>query len=55
MARPESKSVDVKKLAGGERGWRVRVGSWRLIVDIVSERRTINVLRVLRRREAYRR
>ena len=46
-------SVDLKKLQGG-RGWRVRVGEWRIIAEMISQSGIIRVSRVLNRRDAYR-
>jgi mRNA interferase RelE/StbE len=46
-------TVDLKKLQGG-RGWRVRVGEWRVIAEMISGAGVIRVARVLSRRDAYR-
>ena len=45
---------DVVKLRGYEGEWRLRVGQWRVRLAFEHETRTIRVLRVLHRREAYR-
>jgi mRNA interferase RelE/StbE len=45
--------ADLRKLQGG-RGWRLRVGNWRVIVDLDNAGGTITVGRVLNRRDAYR-
>jgi mRNA interferase RelE/StbE len=47
-------SVDLKKLAGEEDLYRIRVGDYRAIVQLGPEADTAYVLRVDNRREAYR-
>lgn len=49
LPRPTS----VKKLAGGK-GWRIRIGDYRVIYDIDDTARTITIGRVMHRREVYR-
>jgi mRNA interferase RelE/StbE len=44
---------DFKKLQGG-RGWRLRVGHWRVILDLDNRSGVMRVARVLNRRDAYR-
>jgi mRNA interferase RelE/StbE len=46
-------SVDLKKLAGSD-GWRVRVGQWRILLDLDSPAGVMRVSRVLNRRDACR-
>ncbi len=41
------------KLEGGE-GWRVRFGDYRIVYLVVDAQRTVTVVRVRHRREAYR-
>ena len=43
-----------KKLVGGERDWRVRVGDYRALYEIDDAEKTVRVLNVKHRREAYR-
>lgn len=43
---------DVKHLSGKPNRWRLRVGDYRAIMDIMAE--VITVLRVAHRREVYR-
>ena len=45
---------DLLKLHGRESEWRLRVGQWRVRLTFIKENRTIEVLRVQHRREAYR-
>ena len=45
---------DPLKLHGREAEWRLRVGQWRVRLTFIKENRTIEVLRVQHRREAYR-
>lgn len=44
----------VRKLQGQPAEWRLRVGDWRIRFVFDYPNRTIEVLRVLHRREAYR-
>jgi mRNA-degrading endonuclease RelE of RelBE toxin-antitoxin system len=44
---------DFKKLQGG-RGWRLRVGHWRVRLELDSRSGVMRVLHVLNRRDAYR-
>ena len=48
-------SVDVVKMAEHEINFRMRVGDWRILFDRDEATRTIQVRRILHRREAYRR
>ena len=50
----ESREGDVIKLHGRGNEWRMRVGDWRVILDIENEVGIVYVIRVLHRREAYR-
>ena len=43
-----------KKLVGGERDWRVRVGDYRVLYEIDDAGKAVRVLNVKHRREAYR-
>lgn len=42
------------KIAGSERDWRIRIGDYRVIYEVDDKARTIKVMRVRHRREAYR-
>jgi mRNA interferase RelE/StbE len=42
-------------MSDGREGWRLRVGDWRVLLDIDENARTIKVLRVLPRGRAYER
>ncbi len=46
--------ADLRKLAGGENEWRLRVGRWRAIIGFDNTGGTMTVLRVLPRDRAYR-
>ena len=55
----DSLSVDpfppgIKKLHGGDRSYRMRVGDYRVIYEIASSRLVIEVIRVRHRKDAYR-
>lgn len=46
--------VDLKKLKGYENLWRLRVGDYRIILEIREQEITVYALRVMHRREVYR-
>ena len=46
--------ADVKKLTGRSDQWRLRVGRWRVILQMDNSTGTLYALRVLPRSEAYR-
>jgi mRNA interferase RelE/StbE len=45
---------DVKKLAGMERTWRLRVGEYRIVYEVDNGRLIVLVVRIADRRDAYR-
>ncbi len=47
-------AVDLRKLAGRENEWRLRVGKWRAVLELDTRSGEIHVLRVLPRSRAYR-
>lgn len=47
-------SLDIRKLAGSRHAWRLRVGQWRVILELQNQSGEIHVLRVLPRSTAYR-
>jgi mRNA interferase RelE/StbE len=42
-----------KKLAGGQKEWRIRVGDYRVVYEIEDVARTVDVTRIAHRREVY--
>ena len=42
-----------KKLKGGDKEWRIRVGDYRIVYVIDDAARTVDVTRIAHRREAY--
>ena len=44
----------VRKLAGAQEGWRVRVGDYRILYQIDDDAQTMTIVRVKHRRDAYR-
>ncbi len=48
-------SAQLAKLEGGGNRWRLRVGTWRVLLDLDNRAGLITVTRVLDRRDAYRR
>ena len=62
LARPiqaleeDPRPAGVRKLRGEERTWRIRVGPYRIVYDVLDERALVVILKVTRRSEAtYRR
>jgi mRNA interferase RelE/StbE len=47
-------TVDFRKLAGGSGLWRLRVGRWRVIVELNAGSGLMAVSRIVDRRDAYR-
>jgi mRNA interferase RelE/StbE len=43
-----------RKLSGSENDWRIRVGDYRVIYEIVDKIRVVRVYRIRHRREVYR-
>lgn len=52
LAHPELASL--RKLKNRPRAWRLRVGDWRVILEIKGMEGTIYVMRIKHRKEAYR-
>ena len=42
-----------KKLKGGDKEWRIRVGDYRIVYEIDDTARTVDVTRIAHRREVY--
>ena len=42
-----------KKLKGGDKQWRIRVGDYRVVYEIDDRARTVDVTRIAHRREVY--
>jgi mRNA interferase RelE/StbE len=42
-----------KKLKGGDREWRIRIGDYRIVYVINDDVKTIDVTRIAHRREVY--
>jgi len=42
-----------KKLKGGEREWRIRVGDYRIVYEIDDAAQAVDVTRIAHRREVY--
>ncbi|MCA1705538.1 MAG: type II toxin-antitoxin system RelE/ParE family toxin [Actinobacteria bacterium] len=48
------RSVGVKKLVGSRSDWRIRIAEYRIIYEIDDAAKTLTVMRVEHRRDAYR-
>jgi len=42
-----------KKLKGGDKEWRIRVGDYRIVYEIDDTAKTVDVTRIAHRHEAY--
>lgn len=42
-----------KKLRGGDREWRIRVGDYRVVYEIDDTAQTVDITRIAHRREVY--
>jgi mRNA interferase RelE/StbE len=42
-----------KKLVGGDREWRIRIGDWRVVYEIDDRAKTVDVTRIAHRRDVY--
>ncbi|WP_303708987.1 MULTISPECIES: type II toxin-antitoxin system RelE/ParE family toxin [Microbacterium] len=49
----EPRPHGVRKLAGFDNAWRVRIGDYRVLYEVVDERVLVTVVRVAHRRDAY--
>ena len=50
QARPKG----VRKLAGQANEWRMRVGDYRILYEIIDSEQIVHIFRIAHRREAYR-
>lgn len=50
----DPRTIDFRKLAGRQGQWRLRVGRWRVILELDNAAGLMRVLRVVPRAEAYR-
>jgi mRNA interferase RelE/StbE len=48
-----SRPPGCKKLKGGDKEWRIRVGDYRIVYVIDDTARTVDVTRIAHRREVY--
>lgn len=54
QATKDPSSVDFRKLSGSIDTWRIRVGRWRIIVELNNDEGLMSVTRILPRDQAYR-
>ena len=52
--RDDPRPAGVRKLSGSVQGWRIRVGSYRIVYQIDDDAQTVTIVRVKHRREIYR-
>jgi mRNA interferase RelE/StbE len=45
---------DSRKIMGSQNDWRLRIGNYRVLYEIDNKTKTIKIMRVKHRREAYR-
>jgi mRNA interferase RelE/StbE len=51
----EPRPHGTEKLSGFERVWRIRIGQYRVLYQIVESQRVVYIVRVVKRSEAYER
>ncbi len=51
---PAPRPHGCRKIAGSQNDWRIRVGDHRVVYEIDDTNKTVKVMRVRHRREAYR-
>ncbi len=44
----------VKKLAGSQRDWRIRVGDYRVLYEVDDQQEVVTIWRIAHRRQVYR-
>jgi mRNA interferase RelE/StbE len=49
----EPRPAGCKKLKGGQREWRIRVGDYRVVYTIDDEKLLVSVMRIRQRSEVY--
>lgn len=52
--KEQPRAAGVRKLAGQENEWRLRVGDYRVLYEISDDERIVRIFRIAHRREAYR-
>lgn len=50
----EPRPHGAKKLAGGDRDWRIRFGQYRIVYEINDHQETLTIFTVAKRSDAYR-
>ncbi len=50
----DPRPAGVKKLVGGRSDWRIRIGEYRIVYEIDDATKTVTILGVAHRRDAYR-
>jgi mRNA interferase RelE/StbE len=53
MLAATPRPLGCKKLKGGDREWRIRVGDYRAVYEIDDAARTVDVTRIAHRRDVY--
>ncbi|MBW1683082.1 MAG: type II toxin-antitoxin system RelE/ParE family toxin [Deltaproteobacteria bacterium] len=49
----DPKPAGCRKLVGSKNDWRIRVGDYRIIYEIDTKEKTVSVMRVRHRKDAY--
>jgi mRNA interferase RelE/StbE len=50
----DARPIGSRKISGSECDWRIRVGTYRIIYELNEKEKTLKILRIRHRREAYR-
>ncbi len=51
---PNPRPVDVRKLRGSERSFRIRVGDYRIVYEILDDSLVVFIVRIRHRKDVYR-
>jgi mRNA interferase RelE/StbE len=46
--------IGSKKLKGSENRWRIRIGDYRILYELNTDRKIVEIFRILHRKDAYR-
>jgi mRNA interferase RelE/StbE len=50
----DARPAGSRKISGSEHDWRIRVGTYRIIYELNEKEKTVKILRIRHRRDAYR-
>jgi mRNA interferase RelE/StbE len=48
------RAIGSKKLKGSEHRWRIRIGDYRILYELNTDTKTVEIFRILHRKDVYR-